>query len=71
MEAIMDENNCIIHAEVIIEGVRHKIEDKFVKCDKSLNSRSWDTTKQMQLCEKCFPIKSCFGAQLNIFDQGA
>lgn len=42
------------YGSVIIDTVEHLVVDKFIKCDSSLNSRSWNTTQHKTICIKCF-----------------
>jgi len=42
------------NGEVIIDHIRHKVLNGFVKCDNSLNRSSWNTTKETILCPKCY-----------------
>ena len=66
---ILNENRCIISGEAIIDGTVHLVEDKFVKCNRSLNARAWDITEPFQKCEECFGKQKY--KQLTIFDLGA
>jgi hypothetical protein len=40
---------------VVIEGVLHRIENRFVVCDGSLNNRAWDLTMFSSACPVCYP----------------
>ena len=65
-----DENNCIQSGSVIIAGVEHLVQNRFIKCDAGLNARAWNTTKKKETCLECFkPIvkRSMFGEQLELF----
>jgi len=42
------------YGSVIIETIEHLVVDGFIKCDKSLNHRSWNTTQHNTICIKCF-----------------
>ena len=66
---ILNESNCIISGEVTIDGTVHLVVDKFVKCNRSLNAREWNTTEPFQKCEECFGKQKY--KQLTIFDLGA
>ena len=68
------DGNLHVDTTVVIEGTLHKVISKYVYCNRSLNGRSWDTTQQRNICEKCFDIdeqseikKSIFGNQLTLF----
>ena len=41
---------------VIINNVLHKVVKKYVFCNPNLNSYSWDTTEQKEICEVCFKL---------------
>jgi hypothetical protein len=41
---------------VIINHILHKVVKKYVYCNPSLNSYSWDTTEQKEICEVCFKL---------------
>jgi hypothetical protein len=51
---VTDENRVILSGNIIIEGITHKVENKYVKCNVSLNSKSWNTTESQSICENCF-----------------
>lgn len=42
--------------EVIIQNVRHRVANRFVYCNSSLNSSAWNTTEELSLCPKCYPV---------------
>lgn len=42
------------YGSVVIETIEHLVIDGFVKCDKSLNNRSWNTTQHNTICIDCF-----------------
>lgn len=69
---IKDQNNCIISGSVIIEGIEHLVQAKYIKCNTSLNARAWNTTEKKERCLKCFdkPIikRSKHRAQLKLFN---
>lgn len=65
-----DHRNVIQSGSVIIEGVEHLVQDRFIKCNAALNHRAWNTTKKKETCLECFkPIvkRSMFGEQLELF----
>ena len=68
---VKDSKNCILSGSVIIEGVEHLVQSRFVKCNASLNNKVWNTTERKGKCLKCFPEptqkRSCFSAQLELF----
>jgi hypothetical protein len=47
--------NVLVSGPVVIECVRHRIENYFVYCNPGLNSKSWGTTEQKSICHICFP----------------
>ena len=68
------DGNLHVDTTVIIDGTLHKVTSKYVYCNRSLNGRSWNTTQQQDICDKCFDnieqheIKtSIFGNQLTLF----
>jgi len=50
------------NGEIIINHIRHKVVNGFVKCDPSLNRLSWNTTNEEIICSKCYnrPIQLQF-----------
>ena len=60
------DGRCIVDAETTIEGIRHKVVNKYVKCNPSLNSRAWGVTEQVSFCPECFKQKTYI--QTTIFD---
>lgn len=53
---------------VIIEGVRHRVENQFVACDASLNRRAWNITAEESVCRICYPLQE---GQLELFEAQA
>lgn len=51
---IVNGRNVCQDGEVIIDHVRHKVSNGFVKCDNSLNGSAWNTTKETNVCPKCY-----------------
>lgn len=51
---LLNEQNVIISGEVVIENVTHLVDNKFIKCNSSLNSKSWNTTQSDSRCPECF-----------------
>ena len=49
--------NLIIDAETTIDYVRHKVVDRWVKCDKALNRRPWGVTPAHKKCSVCFQLE--------------
>lgn len=47
-------NNVCKFGEVIIDHVRHKVVNGWVKCNDSLNRSAWNTTEETSYCLKCF-----------------
>ena len=66
------DGNLHVDTTVVINGTLHKVTSKYVYCNRSLNSRSWDTTEQRNICEKCFDvneqheIKELFGVEVKV-----
>lgn len=48
--------NVIVAGSVIIDSVKHRVNAGFVSCNRSLNNRAWDITKEKEICLKCFKI---------------
>ncbi len=42
------------NGEVIIDGVRHLVQDGFVKCSRVMNCRAWNVTREKELCPVCY-----------------
>jgi hypothetical protein len=64
---IKTDGRCIVEAETTIEGILHKVSQKYVKCNPSLNSRAWGVTEIKSKCELCFPVRSSGAVQLTLF----
>jgi hypothetical protein len=50
---------------VVIDNVKHYIKKGFVICNPSLNGRSWNTTKEKEVCKECH--EKTINKQLKIF----
>jgi hypothetical protein len=50
----MDSRNCIIEAETTINHIRHKVRNRFIVCDASLNRMAWGVTPTRSKCPICF-----------------
>ncbi len=68
------DGNLHVDTTVVIDGTLHKVTSKYVHCNRSLNGRSWNTTQQHNICDKCFDVteqykikESIFGNQLTLF----
>jgi hypothetical protein len=45
---------------VVIEGLLHRVEARFVVCDHSLNGQAWNVTMFREACPICYPdAKDC------------
>jgi len=67
---VYNQNGCVVSGKVVIDSVAHLVEEKFVKCDNSLNRRAWNTTEEVSMCPVCFPdgkVKGITGKQLDLF----
>ena len=42
---------------VVIDGVFHRVAEKFVSCNPSLNGHAWNTTEPKRICFHCFPTE--------------
>jgi hypothetical protein len=60
-----DERNVIVSGTTTIDGVRHKIENKYILCNSSLNGRAWGVTPEQSKCIECF--KEVTFEQLKLF----
>jgi hypothetical protein len=52
---IDEHNNCIVSGTTTIDCVLHRIENRFVFCNRTLNHKSWGYTPQKEKCNICFP----------------
>jgi len=43
--------------DIVINNTMHHIYNGYVVCDPSLNSKSWNTTKELNKCDKCLKYK--------------
>lgn len=55
--------NLIISGNVVIDRVIHRVADKYVVCNASLNSRAWNVTEAASVCKVCFNVPT----QLSLF----
>lgn len=68
---VIDGRNCWEAGEVVIDGVRHIVTNRFVQCDPGLNRLPWNITEEQSRCPNCFaqiqpPTKS---NDMNFFQQ--
>ena len=56
-EPIFSDTKCWISGPVVIDGVLHRMEERFVKCDSSLNRRPINVSLAEAVCPVCFPEK--------------
>ncbi|MDC7224220.1 MAG: hypothetical protein PQJ60_10800 [Spirochaetales bacterium] len=54
-EPQFSETNCWESGSVVIDGILHRVKDRFVVCDPMLNRRAWNITEREDVCPKCFP----------------
>lgn len=40
---------------VVINGVLHRVEARYVVCEPTLNRRAWNVTQCVSVCPKCYP----------------
>jgi len=55
--------NLIISGNVVIECIIHRIKNKYVVCNHSLNHRAWNVTEAIGVCPECFNVPK----QLSLF----
>lgn len=58
----------IYKGSVVIEGIEHLVNNRWVYCHLGLNHKSWGTTPKTGVCPKCFPdykkVMKCFQQKL-------
>ena len=57
-EPVFSDTRCWISGPVVIDGVLHRMEERFVKCDPSLNRRAINVSLAEAVCPVCFPEKA-------------
>lgn len=63
---VVDGRNVCNYGDVIIKGLRHRVTNGFVSCNRALNNDAWNVTREVGHCKTCFP-NSCKPIQLTLF----
>jgi len=59
---------------VVIDGVLHRVENRFVVCEPTLNRKAWNVTMFEKACPICYPnAKECASKPMQgeLFDEFA
>lgn len=65
----IDGYNVIDSGSIVIEGIQHRMNNGWVYCDTSLQSRSFNTTLKNGICPKCFPEKTNYKDKIMKYKQ--
>lgn len=50
-------SNVMVEGIAVIEGVIHRVSNRFVVCNPALNRMAWGITEPRRVCYRCFPLE--------------